>query len=221
MEPVPETMFYKNANEENSVQYAKTFFENITSVDDVFAEYETDSVGMMELHNHMNSSSTWKSISGWESGIHYIIDHPEGDITLTDLNRGQNTSIYRETVSKRMDGTSVDKSTPFYILRTQSIPLDFSVTSCHSSRYKWVTIESKKKFKYESDRASWVFHLTVIWEGKTREEASNSEKKYVIGVSMGSIDKASRDPVYTAASFMEKLLYILFQNSASRHVVFK
>lgn len=212
--------FYKTATTENSVRSVRTLFENMVSTSIVYAEYELDADGLVALHNHMNSSSTWESVSQWDSGVQYSVNHPEGDITLSDMNRGLDTRIFRERVVDKMNGMTARGDLRFTVYKKEIEPLDFSLTSCHSSMYTWVRIESKKTYCYVSGRSSWEFGLSVVWEGKTKEDAEASEKRHIITVSMGSIDKATRDPGYTAASFMEKIMDVLFQRSPDRHIVF-
>lgn len=212
--------FYKNATTENSVGIVRTLFENLFPTSVVYVEYELESEGMITLHNHMNSSSTWESVTQWDSGVQYSVNHPDGEITISDKNRGRDTRLFRERQSGKMNGMTSGGDVRFTIYRKDVEPLDFSTTSCHSSMYTWVKIESKKTYYYVSGNSSWEFGLSVVWEGKTKEEAEASEKRYLITISMGSIDKAKRDPGYTAASFMEKLMDTLFQRNPDRHIVF-
>lgn len=215
-----ENRFYKNATTENSVGILRTLFENLSPSSGVYAEYELESDGMVALHNHMNSSSTWESVTKWDSGVKYSVNHPSGEITISDKNRGLDTRIFRESQVVKMNGMTSRGDIRFSIYRKDIEPLDFSTTSCHSSMYTWVRIESKKTYSYVSGRSSWDFALTVLWEGKTKKEAESSERRYIITISMGSIEKAKTDPGYTAASFMEKLMDTLFQRSMDRHIVF-
>ena len=213
-------MYYRNASSETAVEHVKTLFEGLSVVDKVYAEYEVDEEYMISLHNHMNSGSTWLSISGWDSSVGYTIRHPEGDITVSDKNRGEDTSIFRDIDVIEIQGMRSDATGRFSIFKKRRDLLDVSGTPCHySSAYTWVKIESTKVFKYASERASWDFSLSVSWEGKSKEEAESSDKKYFVKISMASIEKASRDPRYTAASFMEKIMDTLFQASRDRHIV--
>lgn len=213
-------LFYKNATSENSVKHVQCIFENLDSDKHVCAVYEMTEGDMINLHNHMNSASIWKSVSQWDSGIMYTIDHPDGHIIMFDRNRGEKTSIYRESVQKSFNGVKNSSDINFSVTRTHRDPINMEKTPCNSSTYIWVRIESRKTFKYESERASWDFSLSVVWEGRTKEAAESSEKKYIAEVSMASVDKASRDPGYTTASFMEKLMDMLFQKSRDRRIVF-
>jgi len=214
-------LFYRDASNQNAVEVIRALFEGLDNMDEVYAEYEVDEEGMVSLHNHMNSSSIWKSVSQWDSGIRYTVNHPVGKVYIFDKNRGENTCIYRETPLKKFRGKKSGEGVEFFMIKKRKIPIDFSRESCHSSNYTWVRIESKKTFKYESNRSSWDFHLSVVWEGESRESLRSSEKKkYVVQISMGSMDKASRDPGYTTASFVEKLMDTLFQNSRGRYVTF-
>ena len=215
----PGPFFYKNASDENAIKYMRCLFENLDSTHSVYALYELNEEGMIALHNHMNSATIWDPVPKWDSGIRYTINHPDGEIKISDTNRGETTEIYRESVLNEFKGQTSGGDVAFSVFRTTREPVDFSVTSCHASRYTWVEIESRKTFKYTSERASWDFNLSVAWEGRTKEAAEASKKRYLVNVSMASIDRASRDPGYTTASFIEKLMDTLFQKSSSRHIV--
>ena len=93
-----EHLFYKDATNQNSVRVIMTLFEGLDTMDEVYAEYEVDEKGMVSLHNHMNTSSIWKSISQWNSGIKYTVDHPAGSVYIFDKNRGEPVSYTHLTL---------------------------------------------------------------------------------------------------------------------------
>jgi len=83
----------------------------------------------------MNSSSIWKSVSQWDSGIRYTVNHPVGKVYIFDKNRGENTCIYRETPLKKFRGKKSGEGVEFFMIKKRKIPIDFSRESCHSSNY--------------------------------------------------------------------------------------
>lgn len=211
--------FYKTATIQNCIDETRDLFTDITSETIVEGKFEVDFEGMVEVHNHMNSSTTWKHVSQWNSGIYYTIDHPDGDIIASDLNRGEDTEVFKQELERMYWGSTGDKSIHFTISRHKKKPLGSSLDSIYIKNCKWVKIESKKSFEYVSARSSWIFNLAVVWEGRTKKEAESSPKKYIVTLSPGSNSVKSSNPGYTAASFMEKLMDSLFKTSKNRHIM--
>lgn len=212
-------LFYKTASSQNCMKEMQSLFSNVEVDNHIECEFEISFEGMVELHNHMNSSNMWKSVSQWDSGVYYTIDHPDGDITASDLNRGENTSVYIETVDKRHWGSTGDGSNHFTISKYKRHPIGSSLDSVYITNCKWVKIESKKKFEYESERSSCVFNLSVVWEGLSKKEAESSLKRYTVVISPGSKSFLSSNTGYVAASFMEKIMDALFKMSKHRHIM--
>ena len=210
--------YYKDASKQNSIDGLSEIFKDLVKNDSVIGTFELDSDGMTSLHNHMNSSNTWKSVSQWETGVQYKIFHPRGEITVSDVNRGETSDIFRETIRDTIDGITFDDQISFQIKRVNKAPVDTNENSFHISTYSSIRISSRKEFEYESARSSWVFGLSVVWEGPSKKEAEESVKKYFIDVSFGSLEKASNDVKYTTASFLEKLMDALFKRSSKRHI---
>ena len=213
-------LFYKNATIENCIDKTKGLFTDTTSNTIVEGKFEVDLEGMIQLHNHMNSSTKWKKVSQWDSGIYYTIDHPNGNITASDLNRGEDTEVFRQELEIMYWGITGDKTKRFTVSRHNKKPIGSSLESIYITNCTWVKIESKKSFEYESERSSWNFNLSVVWEGKTKDEAEKSHKKYIVTVCPGTKSLNSSNSRYTTASFMEKLMDVLFKTSTNRHIMF-
>lgn len=208
--------FYKGATDENCVTKASTLFQNLRASVGVRGEFFTDKETFVHIHNHMKSSSSWESVSPWDTGIEYTIQHPENDIIVSDTNRGQKTVVFQEHELEAVRGSTGCKLLEFTLKKVRREELDCTSRSYHDSAYTWVKIKSEKVLVYESERSSWNFHLAVVWQGSTKKQAEAGEKRYMVAVSMGSVEKASVDLMYTTASFLEKLMDALFQKSKSR-----
>lgn len=209
-------LYYKGANDENCVARASSLFEGLDETIRVREEFFIDNDTFVNIHNHMKSSTTWKSVSTWDSGIEYTIQHPVNDIIVSDTNRGQRTVVFKEHVLQTIHGSTKCKKFDFSIQKVRRENLDYTSRTYHDSSYTWVKIKSEKVFAYESERSSWNFHLAVVWQGQTKTQAERETRLYSVAVSMGSVDKASADVMYTTASFLEKMMDALFQKSRSR-----
>lgn len=214
-----ETLYYKEAADQNCVPRASSLFENLDASIGVVGEFFPDKALFVAIHNHMKSSNSWKSVSQWDSGIEYTIQHPVSDIIVSDTNMGQRTVVYRDHAIQRVRGSTACKTADFTIKKVRRDVIDSTSRSYHDSTYTWVKIKSEKVFAYESERSSWNFHLSVVWEGTTKKQAEQEDKTYSVAVSMGSVQKASTDIMYTTASFLEKIMDALFQKSkVRRHI---
>lgn len=213
--------YYKGGSDENSVGRASSLFENIRGSMGVRGEFFADHASFISIHNHMKSSNQWKSVSGWDTGVEYTIQHPAGDIIVSDTNRGQRTTAFRQHVLQTVRGCTACKLLDFTVTKYRMEDLDYNSRSYHDSTYTWVKIKSEKVFVYESGRSSWNFHLAVVWQGATKKKAESDPQRYSVAVSMGSAEKASNDARYTTASFLEKMMDAMFQKSKNRHIKLK
>jgi len=117
-------------------------------------------------------------------------------------------------------GVTPCKHMEFVVKKVRRDVLDCTSRSYHDSTYKSVKITSEKVFVYESEKSSWKFHLAVVWQGATKEQAEEVPRQFLVSVSMGSMEKASADPVYTTASFLEKMMDAIFHKSKiRRHIL--
>ncbi|CAM9131799.1 unnamed protein product [Hapterophycus canaliculatus] len=211
-----ERYYYRHAKDENCVVKASSLFKDLRPSFMIRGEFFTDNQNFVNIHNHMKSSSSWKSVSQWDTGIEYTIQHPQDDIVVSDTNRGQRTIVFREHVLQTVHGSSACKYVQFVIKKVRRDELDYTSRSYHDSRYKSVEIKSEKVFEYESQRSSWKFHLAVVWQGETKEQAERGPRRFSVSVSMASMEKASADIMYTTASFLEKMMDAMFQKARGR-----
>ncbi|CAM9101569.1 unnamed protein product [Ectocarpus sp. 8 AP-2014] len=216
--------YYRGARDENSVARASSLFENIQDIQGsigVRGEFLTDHSSFITIHNHMKSSNHWKSVSQWDTGVEYTIQHPAGDIVVSDTNRGQKTVVFRQDVLQTVRGSTACKLIDFTVKKYRTEELDCTSRRYHDSTYTSVKIKSEKVFVHESPRSSWNFHLAVVWQGDTKKKAESDPPRYSVAVSMGSVEKASNDAMYTTASFLEKLMDVMIQKHKSRHINLK
>ena len=211
--------YYKGASDENSVAKASSLFQNLRGSTGVRGEFFTDHSSFIRIHNHMKSSDHWRSVSQWDTVAEYTIQHPTSDIIVADTNRGQKTVVFKQHVLQTVRGCTACKLIDFTVKKYDTVELDRTSRSYHDSTYTWVKIKSEKVFVHESERSSWKFHLAVVWQGDTKKRAESDPQQYSVAVSMGSVKKASRDAMYTTASFLEKLMDAMFQKSRSRHIM--
>ncbi|CAM9751356.1 unnamed protein product [Ectocarpus sp. 6 AP-2014] len=59
--------------------------------------------------------------------------------------------------------------------RLRSTGID--VLNFNTTRYSRVKISEPKQFLHVTERSSWKFRITIVWQGETKDEAEQSEKK--------------------------------------------
>lgn len=170
------------------------------------ATLNVDNDFMVHVHNHLNSSTSWMSVSQWETRVKYTIRHPDGDITAMDFNRGVESSINRESNVVTFNGICNSKN--FRIENDTVECLDPHECKFNMSQYSGVKIESVKTFRYESQRSSWIFSLAIVWKGATKMEAELSEKLYEISIFSGDMEKSNLNSKYSTVSILEKVIDI-------------
>ena len=212
------TFYYRGVCDENCVTRASTLFQDLHDSVGVRGEFFTDNDSFVGIHNQMKSWRKWKSVSQWNSGIEYTIQHPVGNIIVSDTNRGQKTIVFREHVLQTVRGKT-PHNIEFHLKKFRREEFDCTSRSYHDSTYTWVRIKSEKIFVYESEKSSWNIHLAVVWQGETKKRAESDRKLYSVAVSMGSAHKASADVLHTTASFLEKMMDALFQKSKIRRQI--
>ena len=206
-------MFYTNGSDENCIpNISKKLFKYMTK--DELVSASINETGQVEgiskesidaIHSHLQSANIWKKTTKWTTEVEYTIPHPEGDVMAFDTNSGGDAKLSRKNTICDFKAKCL-KDDKLYVrfVRTKDIPsdrMDFNTT-----RFSSVRIMNTKKFFYETDRSSWVFKLVVSWYGNTKSEAESSPKKYFMYVETNGDSKASSNPEYTSASFLEKII---------------
>lgn len=204
-------IFYSTASKENCVELLSAFFENLSESECVQAsigmseecEY-VDHGFMQQTLEHLQSARCWKRVTGWGDGVEYTILDPNGNVTARDVDPMGSPTLTRKSTEKKTS-SRCDRNPIFLkIRRTREVSADGSLFN--STQYSHVKIMSSKSFFYETGTSSWVFKLSVIWEGATRDIAEGSSRKFAICVHSGDSEKSSRNPGYTSASFLEKII---------------
>ena len=208
--------YYKNASEETCLVDMTGFFEKLTGLESVKAQlYYKNSTGnslpydkVTDIYNHLNSSKSWSHVSEWDVEVEYTIPHPDGDVVAVDTNTLESAYLTRRTVSKVCTGyCEKNKEYCFSISRVESVDID--QLNFNTTLFSKVRILKSKRFHYQTARSSWTFRISMAWEGETKREAENSEKKYFVFVETNDTLIASMNPSYTIASFMEKIIDVI------------
>jgi len=211
------TYYYKSGTDENCTLNMVPFFKDLGDDEKVTAyiwnnSFPTGGVShktLVDINNHLSASKCWESVKDWEVSVEYNICHPDGDITVSDTKDQDDPKMIRKTGKVHWNGVcNPDESCMLRIVRWDNIPF-INQISMNVTSYSFVRIKNTKTFVYRTARSSWIYSLCVIWEGKTKEEAEGSEKRYEVSVESGNSNVCTRDPRYTSASFFEKILDVV------------
>lgn len=158
-----------------------------------------------DIHTHLQSSRIWKLKTKWMTEVEYTIPHPRGDVSAFDTNSDGDAKLSRKNIVSSFSASCEDNLVRFERIKEEpSDSMDFNTT-----RFSSVKIMNAKRFYYETERSCWVFRLVVSWEGDTKSEAERSPKKYFAYIETNGVSKASSNPMYTAASFLEKIIDVI------------
>ena len=206
-----EKFYYKTSTDENSIGSISKMFDGLDGEDFVIAHVGGPSGGithdsMTKINNHLSASKCWAAVEDWAVEVEYTICHQDGDVIVSD-NKNTNDPIVRrmqktiDCVARCNNGVTEvgmerwSKTTPKYA--------DFNMKKC-----SFVKIKRTKKFKYSTGRSSWIYTLGVKWEGITKEDAELEDKQFYVSIESGDNKVSSSNIMYTAVSFMEKILDI-------------
>lgn len=208
--------FYKNSAEQNCIPHiSRKLFksmvknETVTASINISSQPEGVSKEFIDaVHSHLQSTNVWKRTTKWTTEVEYTIPHPLGDVSAFDTNSGGDAKLSRKDVISDFNAVSKeDDKLRIRFTRTKDNPsdgMDFNTT-----RFSAVRIMNTKKFFYETDRSNWVFKLVVSWYGTTKVDAESSPKKYFVNIETNGDSKASNNPEYTSASFLEKIIDLI------------
>ena len=173
---------------------------------------------MTNISNHLSSSRCWSSIQDWHVDVEYTIDHPSGDILVSDnkiknlpsANRKESLCFWRGTFSGSKTVIELER---FKLNKAECVYSNMTKSS-------FVKITKSKIFTYSTKNSSWVYKLCISWEGINKEEAELSEKKYYVTIETDDNKRASRNVRYTIISFLEKILDMEFIRSNRKVIQF-
>jgi len=209
--------YYKNGKDENCTLQMVPFFKDLSKQEKVTAyiwnnssptggvEHKT----LVDINNHLSTSNCWENVEDWIVSVEYTILHPEGDFTVSDTKCQDNPNMVRKLGLMHWNGgCKPDDSFNLRVIRCNNIPIT-SNKGINMKMYSFVRIKNTKTFTYRTGRSSWKYKLCVIWEGETKTEAENSEKRYEVCVESDNSEVCTSDPRYTSASFFEKILDVV------------
>jgi len=83
--------YYRNAEDSNCIPELDKFFNGLCENEYVVANFSNiegecgvNMEKMTNISNHLSSSKCWSSIQDWHVDVEYTIDHPSGDILVSD-----------------------------------------------------------------------------------------------------------------------------------------
>ena len=217
--------YYRNAEDSNCIPELDKFFNGLGENEYVVANFSNiegecgvNMEKMTNISNHLSSSKCWSSIQDWHVDVEYTIDHPSGDILVSDnkiknlpsANRKESLCFWRGTFSGSKTVIELER---FKLNKAECVYSNMTKSS-------FVKITKSKIFTYSTKNSSWKYKLCISWEGINKEEAELSEKKYYVTIETDDITKASKNVRYTIISFLEKILDIEFIRSNRKVIHF-
>ena len=210
--------YYKNQKDENSIDKIVNFFDSLDCDGElVIATFHQNGMEGLDLEtvtkigNYLSSATCWSSVEDWSVDVEYTINHPEGNIFVSDNKLKTKPSATRRNVSLMWN--AVFSGNGMMVRLERRIEKDTNCNDTNLTRCSFVRITRSKKFVYTSDNSSWVYKLCISWEGESKEDAELSQKKYYVSIETNDTEKASRNVKYTAISFIEKILDMAFIQS--------
>lgn len=216
MEPVKggydsNNYYYKSPKDENFIGRFHTLFENLQSYEKVISYINENGIShdsMVTINNHLSSSNSWISVVDWTISVEYTIEHPEGDIIVSDNEHETDGKSFRRETTSSFDATVYPCDA--HMLHTKRISIKpVGCLNYNSKRYKHVRISRHKKFIYHTSRSSFVFKLEIFWQGESKESAEESDPTYLFSLETDDPIRVSKDPQYSFVSFMEKCLDVV------------
>jgi len=211
------THYYKSGTDENCTLNMVPFFKDLGETEKVTAYIWNKSCPkggvthktLVSINNNLSMSKCWEKVQDWEVSVEYTICHPDGDITVSDTKCQDNPNMVRKTGKIHWNGVcKPDESCQLRIERWDNAPFVSNI-AMNVTVYSYVRIKNTKTFVYRTANSSWRYILCVTWEGRTKEEAESSEKKYDVSVESDKSSVCTRDPRYTSASFFEKIIDVV------------
>lgn len=202
--------FYKSSEDENCISILGRFFESMEDDDFVVARFDCDLQKITGRGNHLSSSKAWSSIEDWSVDVEYTIDTPHGEIIVSDnkIKNIPSASRKQSVVSWKSSFPASETIIDFERYKMKKAECNYT----NMTKSSFVRITRNKKFIYSTKYSSWIYKLCVMWEGKNKEEAELSDKKYYVTIETDDIRKASSNVKYTTISFIEKILDMEFIN---------
>lgn len=222
---MPAPTFYKTCLDETCVSGIRPMFQTLGCNDSVTASISCRGDSglshsrLLGIHNHLDSSSTWKKKEQWVTEVEYTIPHPDGDVKAFDTKSERSATLKSTTQISKKIGHTDDNLWDVTLTRTSAV--NYRKMDLNTQRFSRVKIMNTKRFLYETGRSSWIFRLVVAWEGLSKEDAKKSQPKYFVYIETNDNIKASVDPTYSAASLLEKVLDIVSHGKTRSSLIFE
>jgi hypothetical protein len=204
------TVFYKTNADQNCLETIEAFYANGHPHEKICMRF-AGAAGVtekhfMNFHAYMDRSPCWSSVSSWKTVVTYVIQSGEDFMYVRDTDHGQLSELFTHKEGDALHGTSRPGGIPFSIHRYTETPFALST---NVKNYKWVIIESKRTFCYESASSSWGFNCAVTWEGESKALAEASDRKFCISIDCTNVSKFFGNVGYGCASMCEKILDVV------------
>jgi len=224
MLPVVNT-YYKSSDDQNCIPKMSEFFTEMDGDECVVANFNgingergVTKEKMTNISNHLSSSRCWSSVEDWKVDVEYTIDHPLGNIVVSDNKLKNIPSAIRKESVKTLNASFPGSETCIEFERFKRNKAECAYTNMTKSSF--VKITKSKCFVYSTKNSSWIYKLSISWEGVNKEEAEVSEKKYYVTIETNDTNKASFNSGYTSVSFLEKVLDVEFINVGRKLINF-
>jgi len=204
------TVFYKTNADQNCLESIEAFYANGHPNEKVCMRF-AGAAGVtekhfMNFHAYMDRSPCWCSVSSWKTVVTYVIQSGEDFMYVRDTDHGQLSELFTHTEGDALRGISRPGGIPFSLHRYSETPYALST---NVKNYKWVIIESKRTFNYESASSSWGFNCAVTWEGESKALAEAADRKFCISIDCTNVSKFFSHISYGCASMCEKILDVV------------
>lgn len=226
MEPVKggydsNAYYYKSPKDENLIERFHPLFENLQSSEKVISyinEHGISHDSMVMINNHLSSSNSWSSVVDWTIGVEYTIEHPEGDILVSDNEHETEGKSFRREIISSFDANVYPVQD--YILHMKRVSIKpIKELNYHSKKYKHVRISRCKRFIYHTSRSSFIFKLEICWKGECKESTEASDPTYLFSLETDDSIRVTKDPRYSFVSFIEKCLDIVSLGKECRQIL--
>ena len=218
--------YYKNQTNENSIEKIGKFFDSLKNDygELVIATFHKNGMEGLDLEtitkigNYLSSSTCWSSIEDWSVDVEYTINHPDGNIFVSDNKTKTKPSATRKHLNLLWNASF--SGSEMIVKLERRTEKEINCIDANMTKCSYVRITRSKKFIYKSENSSWIYKLCISWEGKSKEDAEVSHKKYYVSIETDDTEKASKNVKYTSISFMEKILDMVFIQSDRRSMKF-
>lgn len=204
-------MFYRSPKEQDSLSEISKLFYELSSSEKIIGTINEKGITgvshdkLIHINNHLSSSNCWSNVQDWTVYVKYTIKHPDGDVFISDNISNTESNISREDEVLNYDAYFSGGILKLYRLCSNKPPKG----RFNTKKYTNVRVSRVKTFSYCTERSSFLFKLEIVWNGKSKEDASSSEPRFIFSLETDDYIKSSKNSMYSAVSFIEKCLDIV------------